>query len=191
MIILLWFFVSVPLVFIGAFIAWKQEPLKHPVSVGRLPRLIPPQTIWNKPFVSIILGGILPFGAVFIQVYFIMTSIWLHRYYFVFGLAFIVFLILIVTCAEISIVLTYFQLCNENYHWWWRSFFISGSTALYLFLYSIVYFFKLHVDSILLAAVFFEYMGMVSFLFFLLTGSIGFISCLWFVRKIFKSIKVD
>lgn len=27
-----------------------------------------------------------------------------------------------VTCAEISMVLTYFQLTSEDYHWWWRSF---------------------------------------------------------------------
>jgi transmembrane 9 superfamily member 2/4 len=31
------------------------------------------------------------------------------------------------------------QLCNEDYHWWWRSFLCSGSCALYIFLYSIWY----------------------------------------------------
>ena len=49
-------------------------------------------------------------------------------------------LILVVTCAEISIVMAYFQLCSEDYNWWWRAFLTSGSSALYLFAYAIVYF---------------------------------------------------
>jgi hypothetical protein len=34
----------------------------------------------------------------------------------------------------------YFQLCGEDYHWWWRSFFTAGSSALYLFIYAAYYF---------------------------------------------------
>jgi hypothetical protein len=62
---------------------------------------------------SILMGGILPFGAVFIELFFIMSSIWLHRYYYLFGFLFIVFLILVITCAEISVVMVYFQLVAE------------------------------------------------------------------------------
>lgn len=61
-------------------------------------------------------------------------SIWMDQYYYVFGFTLIVAVILIVTCAEITMVLIYFQLCNEDYNWWWRSFLASGSTALYMFL---------------------------------------------------------
>jgi hypothetical protein len=38
---------------------------------------------------------------------------------------------------------------------------------------------------------YFAYMGMVTITFFLLTGSIGFFSCLWFVKRIYGAIKVD
>jgi transmembrane 9 superfamily protein 2/4 len=65
------------------------------------------------PLFSILVGGILPFGAVFIELFFILTSIWLHQFYYLFGFLFVVFLILIVTCAEITIVMCYFQLCSE------------------------------------------------------------------------------
>ena len=60
--------------------------------------------------------------------------------YYIFGVLFVVFGILVVTCAEITIVLCYFQLCSEDYRWWWRAFFTSGSSALYMFLYSAFYF---------------------------------------------------
>jgi len=38
---------------------------------------------------------------------------------------------------------------------------------------------------------YFGYMFMISFSFFILTGTIGFYSCFWFVNKIYSSIKVD
>jgi hypothetical protein len=48
----------------------------------------------------------------------------------------------LVSCSQISIVITYFQLCGEDYHWWWRSFIASGGSAFYIFAYSIFYFFS-------------------------------------------------
>ena len=30
---------------------------------------------------------------------------------------FLVLVILLITCAEISVVMAYFQLCSEDYHW--------------------------------------------------------------------------
>ena len=43
--------------------------------------------------------------------------------------------IFIVTCAEIAIMLCYFQVRRDNRHCWWRSFCTGGSTALYFFRY--------------------------------------------------------
>ena len=71
----------------------------------------------------------MPFGAVFIELYFIMSSVWLQRFYYVFGFLALVLLILLITCAEMAIVLCYFQLCNENYLWQWRAFFNTGSAG--------------------------------------------------------------
>merc|ERR1712176_1297738 len=100
--------------------------------------------------------------------------------------------ILMITCAEISIALTYFQLTSENYNWWWRSFFSSASSALYAFLYSILYFSsRLQIDTIVSSILYFGYMFILSLLFFLLTGSIGTIASFFFVKVIYGSIKVD
>ena len=112
--------------------------------------------------------------------------------YFVFGFLFVVLVILIVTAAEITIVMCYFQLCNEDYRWWWRAFLSAGSSGVYLFLYSIWYYAsKLEITSFVSTVIYFGYMLMVSITFCLVTGSIGFFACLWFVRKIYGAIKVD
>ena len=53
---------------------------------------------------NVLMGGILPFGAIFIELFFIMTSVWLQRFYYVFGFLALVLLILVVTCSEIAVV---------------------------------------------------------------------------------------
>ena len=95
-------------------------------------------------------------------------------------------------CAEISVVLCYFQLCNEDYEWWWRSFLTAGSSGLYLFTYSIMYFFtQLDIIGFVPTLIYFTYMFVFATLFFVITGTIGFYSCYWFVWIIYAAIKVD
>jgi len=193
--LLLWLGISLPLVYLGSYIAFAKPAIEHPVKVNHIARSLLPaesSSFFSHPSLPILVGGILPFGAVFIEIFFIMSSVWLHQFYYVFGFLFIVFVVLIITCAEITVVLCYFQLCNEDYHWWWRSYLTAGSSALYLFLYSILYFFtKLEIIKMVSALLFFGYMMLVSFAFFVLTGTIGFVACFFFVRKIYSSIKID
>ncbi|KAK4757564.1 hypothetical protein SAY87_018865 [Trapa incisa] len=190
--VLMWFGISVPLVFVGSYVGFKKPPIEDPVKTNKIPRQIPEQPWYMTPAFSILIGGILPFGAVFIELFFILTSIWLHQFYYIFGFLFIVFIILIVTCAEITVVLCYFQLCSEDYHWWWRSYLTSGSSALYLFLYATFYFFtKLEITKPVSGALYFGYMLIISYAFFVVTGTIGFYACFWFTRLIYSSVKID
>merc|ERR1712212_1255129 len=76
----------------------------------------------------------------FIQLFFVLNSIWSSQIYYMYGFLFLVFIILIITCSETTILLCYFHLCAEDYHWWWRSFLTSGFTAFYLAVYCIHYF---------------------------------------------------
>mmetsp|Transcript_38628 Transcript_38628/g.127866 ORF Transcript_38628/g.127866 Transcript_38628/m.127866 type:complete len:309 (+) Transcript_38628:712-1638(+) len=188
----MWFCVSLPLVFVGAFLGFKRPLPAPPTRTNEIPRQIPPQGWFLGRAVTMAVGGVLPFGAVFIELFFIMTSVWLQRFYYVFGFLALVLLILIITCAEISIVMCYFQLCAEDYHWWWRAFLTSGSSGLYLFGYSIMYFHsQLEIDGFVPTLMYFTYMAVFSTLFFLVTGTIGFYSCQKFVWAIYAAIKVD
>ena len=144
------------------------------------------------PIFSILVGGILPFGAVFIELFFILSSIWLHQYYYVFGFLLLVLFILMITCAEITIVMCYFQLCGEDYNWAWRSFLTAGCSGLYLFLYSIVYMMtKMNMTRGVSVLLYLGYMLLASYAFALLTGCIGFFACFTFVRIIYAAVKVE
>merc|ERR1719409_2515594 len=138
--LVLWFGISVPLVFLGSYFGYRKAAIELPVRTNQIPRQIPAQPWFIKPVFASMVGGVLPFGAVFTELFFMMSSIWQHQFYYLFGFPMLVLVILIITCAEISIALTYFQLTSEDYNWWWRSFFASSSSAIYVFLYSVLYF---------------------------------------------------
>ncbi|KAL4269688.1 hypothetical protein GQ457_HM000770 [Hibiscus cannabinus] len=170
----LWFGISVPLAFVGGYIGFKKPAIEDPVKTNKIPRQIPEQ------------------ACRLIELFFILTSIWLNQFYYIFGFLFLVFIILLITCAEITIVLCYFQLCSEDYLWWWRSYLTSGSSALYLFLYATFYFFtKLEITKLVSGLLYFGYMLIASYAFFVLTGTIGFYACFWFTRLIYSSVKID
>ena len=40
-------------------------------------------------------------------------SIWENQFYYLFGFLFVVFIIIVISCSQIAIVMTYFQLCGE------------------------------------------------------------------------------
>merc|ERR1711972_1298496 len=157
-----------------------------------IPRQIPEQPWYLSGLASCIIGGILPFGAVFTELFFIMSSIWQHQFYYLFGFLMLVIMILVVTCAEISITLTYFQLTNEDYNWFWRSFFASASSSIYVFLYACLYYYtRMQIGHYVGALLYFGYMFVMAYTFALLTGSIGFSATFLFVWVIYGSIKID
>jgi transmembrane 9 superfamily protein 3 len=105
---------------------------------------------------------------------------------------FLVFLILIVVTICVTIVSTYVLLNAEDYRWYWTSFFSGGSTAAYVYLYAIYYFFtKTRMSGMMQTTYYFGYMGMFCFGLFILTGTIGFWGTNIFIRRIYQYIKSD
>lgn len=91
--------------------------------------------------------------------------------YYMFGFILLAFIVLLVVCAQTAVLLCYFHLCAEDYRWWWRSFFSTGTTALYLFFFSIHYFvYKTSITGALSYLLFFGYTFIMVFLFFIMTG---------------------
>ena len=53
----------------------------------------------------------------------------LRQVYTIYSILSLVFIILIIVTAFITIALTYFQLAVEDHAWWWRSFLCGGATG--------------------------------------------------------------
>ena len=188
----MWFLISVPLCIAGAFAGFRHAAFEPPCKTNQIPRQIPTQPLYLNKWVAALMGGLLPFGAIFIELYFILNSFWSQRIYYMFGFLFAVYFILILTCSLVSVILCYFHLCSEDYLWGWRAFMTSGASGFYVFVYSVVFFSKkLHLSNTTSSVLYFGWSLVFSTLFSVFTGAVGFIAVFLFVRKIFGSIKVD
>lgn len=195
LLLFMWFGISVPLVFVGAYIGYKRKPFSFPTRVNQIQRQIPKPTL-NVPMpVYAVIAGILPFGTVFMELVFILNSVWTGGVYYLYGALVAVFFILIITCAEMSVVFTYLSLSAENWaSHWHMSFWGSGSAGLYMFVYSIYYMLSqpdtpeaLFVSSLVVVC----WSLVVSGAFALMCGTVGFYASFFFTRAIYSSIRID
>lgn len=170
-IISIWFIISVPLSFAGSWLGFRAPVLEAPVRTNQIPRQIPPTTTYLKPIPSMLLVGILPFGAIFVELYFIMQSIWFNKIYYMFGFLFLCYGLMIITCAAVTILMVYFLLCSENYNWQWRAFLAAGTSAGYIFLNAMIYWAtRVSTGGLAGSVLYIGYSALISFLFFVLTG---------------------
>ncbi|KAM3172990.1 hypothetical protein ACTXT7_013422 [Hymenolepis weldensis] len=84
-----------------------------PTRTNQIPRQVPPQACYTRTLPTMLLTGLLPFGCIFIQLFFIFNSIWGQQLFFMFGFLFLVFVFFLVCIVETSILSCYYQLCSE------------------------------------------------------------------------------
>ncbi|XP_039060880.1 transmembrane 9 superfamily member 1 [Hibiscus syriacus] len=189
----IWAFISFPLALLGTVVGrnWSGAP-NNPCRVKTIPRPIPEKKWYLTPSVVSLMGGLLPFGSIFIEMYFIFTSFWNYKVYYVYGFMLLVFLILVIVTVCVTIVGTYFLLNAENYHWQWTSFFSAASTAVYVYLYSIYYYHvKTKMSGFFQTSFYFGYTLMFCLGLGILCGAVGYIGSNLFVRRIYRNIKCD
>lgn len=167
----IWFLISAPLSIAGSWIGFKQVMADPPVRTNQIPRQIPPATGYLRTVPSMLAVGVLPFGAIFIELFFIINSLWSNRIYYMFGFLLLSFGLLIVTSAAVTIMAIYFLLCAENYHWQWRAFASSGASAGYVFAYCLIYWARmLSFSSLTGGLLYLGYSALISFLWFVMSG---------------------
>lgn len=186
-------FVILPLTLVGTVLGRNLfgQP-NNPCRVNPVARPIPEKKWFMEPAVIIFLGGILPFGSIFIEMYFIFTSFWAYKIYYVYGFMLLVFLILAIVTVCVTIVCSYFLLNAEDYRWQWTSFLSAASTAIYVYMYSFYYFFfKTKMFGFFQTIFYFGYMALFSAALGIMCGTFGYMGTSLFVRKIYSTVKID
>ncbi|KAG4139211.1 hypothetical protein ERO13_D07G177200v2 [Gossypium hirsutum] len=131
-IFLIWALVTSPLLILGG-IAGKntKAEFQAPCRTTIYPRVIPPLPWYQQTLPQMAMAGFLPFSAICIELYYIFASVWGHRIYTIDSILFIVFILLLIVSAFVTVAMTYFQLAAEDHEWWWRSFLCGGSKPSY------------------------------------------------------------
>jgi transmembrane 9 superfamily protein 3 len=192
--LLLWGLVSCPLVVIGTVAGrhGRLAALKDMPRINQIPRIIPARPWYRSQWTFIVGGGILPFGSIFIELYLVFTSFWGYKLYYVYGFMLLVFVILVVVTACVSVVCTYFLVSAEDHRWAWTSFWQGASTAAYVFLYAVYfYFMKTKMTGFFMFAFYFTYMLMLCFGIAILCGTVGYLAASTFIRRIYRNVKTD
>ncbi|RVX68211.1 hypothetical protein B0A52_08720 [Exophiala mesophila] len=192
----LWLLIQLPLVHIGSFYGYhRSSAWEHPTRTNAIPRQIPPRAWYAQHQIGLALGaGLVSFAVLFIELIFVFKSLYLDKssYYYVFGFLSIIAALLSITIAETVMITTYIQLCAENYHWWWQSFFVGGASGAWIFIYSIWYYWtRLHIEGFISSLLFFSYSALACAVYAMATGTIGLLTAYVFVRRIYGGVKVD
>eukprot|EP01095_Lingulamoeba_sp_RSL-Kostka_P016986 TRINITY_DN8599_c0_g1_i1.p1 TRINITY_DN8599_c0_g1~~TRINITY_DN8599_c0_g1_i1.p1 ORF type:complete len:588 (-),score=94.32 TRINITY_DN8599_c0_g1_i1:38-1801(-) len=193
----LWTIVVIPLTFIGTIIGknWAPPDLKkkkRKTQIPQVPRLIPEKIWYLRSWFIILISGILPFTSIFIELYFIFSSWWHYKIYYVYGMLLLVFFTLLLVISFVSIITTYFLLNTEDYRWSWFSFYNGASTSLYIFIYSIYYYNnRTSMTGNLQYLMYFGYTGLFCFGFAILCGGVSYFAASVFVSKIYSELKTE
>jgi hypothetical protein len=191
-ILALYLLVSFPLQLIGAITAKNfGKPFEAPCRTKKVPREIPPSVWYKSGFVQVFVAGFLPFSAIYIELYYVFVSIWGQFTYTPFPIVFLVFVILIMVTSCITIAMIYLMLSQENHKWWWRSIICGGASSFFIYGYSFFYYYESQMQGLLQTAFYFGYVLIACYGFFMMMATVGFISSLTFVKRIYRVIKCD
>lgn len=193
LILLLWALVTIPLTVVGGVIGKNtRSDFAAPCRTNKYPREVPPLPWYRDTIPQMVMAGFLPFSGIYIELYYIFASVWSLKVYTIYSILFVVFCILLVVTAFITIALTYFQLAAEDHRWWWRSFLCGGSTGIFVYGYALYYFVsRSDMSGLMQTAFYFGYNFIVCWALFLMLGFVGWRASLLFVRRIYRAIKCE
>jgi transmembrane 9 superfamily member 1 len=127
LLLFVWITVGYPLTIAGGILGKNTlQAFDAPCRTKNICREIPSAVWYRQSTILKIFGGLFPFSAISIEIYYIFSTIWGRDQYTLYGILSIVFAILLCVTACISICVTYFLLASENYNWWWNSIISSG-----------------------------------------------------------------
>ena len=134
-----WYLLNGTMCYYGAFKGYVQKATVVMPRLGKVIRPIPPQPYHMSIFVIAPVFGFIQFAAIYAEFSYLIDSIFKSHMYAMFSFLLLNFILQVLIISLLSCIQTYMQLCYQNYEWWWRSFIVGASCAIYIALYAIWY----------------------------------------------------
>ena len=189
----LFFLVSLPLTIVGGIIGKNAaQPFAQPCRTRKYKREVPPAPWYRSSLVLMLTSAFLPFTAIYTELYYVFSSMWSLKVYTVFSVLFVVFVILLLVTSLVSCQATYVLLNAEDPRWWWQSWANGAAVGIYIYAYSVWFWYmKSGLSGSLQAVFYYGYSAIVAYAVALMLGYVSFRSSLAFVRVIFARVKVE
>ena len=188
----LWVIGTIPLNIIGTMVGVTQKRIVLPCEVNPVPGIINKSDYpwYLRIRYAWFLTGFPPFFAVFVELFYIMDSLWKQNFYALSKYLLISIIILIITSSQIGILFTYLNLCKGDYRWWWKSFIVSASPGIYIIIFSVFYLFKLEFLKFTSIVIYLNFMTLLSIIISLICGTSGLFLTFIFVKNIYSKINL-
>ena len=181
--LILWIFISIPLSRLGGLIAARSnESVPFSIRISQNQREGPTRELW--PWFLVLVAGLLPFGAIALELYIVLINIAFGTFHRAFVFVSILSLVVVISCAIVSVGLTYRCLLSEDWMWWWKAFCASSLAGPYMFILTVKY---LIIDlrgssGPISAVVYLGHSMILCVAIMLFTGTVGFLSAFAFLR---------
>ncbi|KAL6341781.1 hypothetical protein AAG906_038025 [Vitis piasezkii] len=157
-ILLIYTFVTIPLLGLGGVIGYRLRSEFQAPLVS--------ENTWSN-----VSWGLLPFSAIILELHHLYASLWGYKIWTLPGILFIMFIILVLLTAMLSIGLTYVQLSVEDHEWWWRSLLRGGSTAIFMFGHCIYFYARSRMSGFMQLSFYFGYNACICYAVFLMLAA--------------------
>jgi len=191
--LILWVFWVAPLIFLGILFGFFQKKILLPCKINPVPSLISGKTIpwYLKIRYAWIFTGFPPFFGIFVELFYIMDSLWKQNIYALNIYLLSSLIVLIIISSEIAILFTFFNLCKGDYRWWWKSLLVGSSPGLYLLLFSLLYSFKMDFISTNSFIIYLCFMSLLTIIVIIICGAFGLFFTFIFIRIIYSKININ
>eukprot|EP01112_Ceratiomyxa_fruticulosa_P018827 TRINITY_DN6078_c0_g1_i1.p1 TRINITY_DN6078_c0_g1~~TRINITY_DN6078_c0_g1_i1.p1 ORF type:complete len:663 (+),score=78.28 TRINITY_DN6078_c0_g1_i1:125-1990(+) len=188
----LWLGINAPLVFLGNHFAYKKQQPTFPLKTNTIPRMIPKPVHWYMDANLLAFAMAFPnYGIIYNEVFFLLSAIWSNHIYYLYGFLASFMTLLVIVSAELSLILCYFQLSNENYHWWWRAVTIPFLTSAFFYVYCLFFLIKLEFTGFAAYVIYLGYSLLMALVLFLLTSGASLYFSLKFGRRIYSTVNLE
>ena len=137
-------------------------------------------------------SGILPFSTLFVELFFIYSSVFHYKFYYIYGFAGLVLLLFVLVSMMVSVVATFFFLNTEYYKWHWTSFKMGLGVAFYTITYSLYYY--MYRSSMSGTLQFMQYFAIniaMAVGLALISMASGYTASSMFVNRLYRGLKVE
>lgn len=189
--LLIYSFSTIPLLALGGILGHRYSPRNSVPYSKRCFREIPPFNWYGKIHSQMFLGGLLPFSGILVELHLFYASLWSHKLFTLPSILFITFTILVLLTVVLSIGLTYIQLSMEDSQWCWRPVMRGGSTAIFMFIYSMYFYSRSDMSGVMQLLFFLGYNVCICYAFFLMLGTISFYTSRMFIYRIYHAVKSE
>ncbi|KAK9153677.1 hypothetical protein Sjap_001157 [Stephania japonica] len=184
--------VSLLLLILGGELGLKfRHDILASSDTRRIPLEIPPLAWYMRSPSQICVAGFVQCFAVVLQFPYLYESLWSHKVHPGSSILFIWFILLIIQTAMFGAFFTNLQLSAADRRWQWRSVLNGGSTSVFMFGYSLIFYAKSNMRGLMQLAFFVGYNACICYAFFLMLGTISFFASALFVHRIYGHAKLD